>query len=106
MATKEKNYQIAVILTVPATTYKKALKVAGEVVESLQEDAGIGVELAMNFEYDNYGQRVLYLHPEKKPYRNNAKPSSIVPVGDGLLLKRPTLISGQRRGRIVFYRAI
>jgi len=63
----EKNYVIPILLTIPAASYEEAEKVAESVADNLSTDAGMGVEAVTSFEYDNDGQRVLYLHPEEEP---------------------------------------
>jgi hypothetical protein len=62
-----KDYVIPVLLTSPAESYQKALEQASDIVDGLNTDAGIGMEVEVNFEHDNIGQRVLYLHPEEDP---------------------------------------
>lgn len=62
-----KLYVIPVLLTNPAESYEEANSVAESTADNLATDAGIGVGVVSEFEYDNAGQRVLYLHPEDKP---------------------------------------
>ena len=62
-----KFYEFAIVVTIPADKYEDAVAEAEEVAENLGMDAGIGVSLELNYEHDNDGQRVLYLHPEDKP---------------------------------------
>ena len=62
-----KLYVIPVLLTIPAESYEEANSVAESTADNLATDAGIGVTLVTEFEYDNAGQRVLYLHPEDQP---------------------------------------
>lgn len=69
----EKNYVIPVLLTVPAESYDEALAQASDIVDGLNTDAGLGMEVEVNFEHDNIGQRVLYLHPEEDPDYEHTK---------------------------------
>lgn len=63
----EKMYVIPILVTIPAESYAEAMQEAEDLVEELGTDAGMGVEVARDFEHDNGGQRVLYLHPEDEP---------------------------------------
>jgi len=62
-----KAYTVAIILTIPAESYEEACSVADAVADNLSMDAGIGVLAILEYEYDNDGQRVLYLHSEDEP---------------------------------------
>lgn len=63
----EKVYEIAIVVSIPASTYEDALAQAEELAESMSTDAGMGVEAISSYEHDNDGQRVLYLHAEDDP---------------------------------------
>lgn len=63
----EKVFVIPLLLSIPAESYGEAMQEAEDLVEDLGVDAGMGVEVARDFEHDNHGQRVLYLHPEEDP---------------------------------------
>jgi len=69
----EKNYVIPVLLTVPAESYRQAVDQAIEMVDDLKIMAAASLEVEVNFEHDNIGQRVLYLHPEEDPDYENVK---------------------------------
>ena len=63
----DKEYVVAILVTIPAASYEAALKEAETMAENWSQDAGIGVEVVRDHEHDNDGQRVVYLHPEDKP---------------------------------------
>ena len=69
----QKYYSIPVILRIPADSYEDAVSTAiafnnqlGN-TDMLFDDCGIKGEVETDFEYDNDGQRVLYLHAENDP---------------------------------------
>lgn len=68
-----KDYVIPILLTVPAESYEEAVRQAVDIVDGINQDAGVGMEVEVNFEHDNIGQRVLYLHPEEDPDYENTK---------------------------------
>lgn len=57
------NFDIALILTVEADNYHKALKHADNLAEGVAAD-GENISAVFDYESDNDGQRVLYLHPD------------------------------------------
>ncbi|VVB77417.1 Uncharacterised protein [uncultured archaeon] len=66
----DKNYVVAILFTIPADSYEDALDQAESIIaEDVGVDAGIGVCVATDYEHDNTGQRVLYLHPENEPVK-------------------------------------
>jgi hypothetical protein len=62
MADKCKEYTIPLMLTVKATDFDDAMKVAGLVAQGLG-DTGENVYVPHSFELDNENQRVYYLPP-------------------------------------------
>lgn len=62
----DKLYEVAVILTIPAKTYKKAMTAALQIGHDLGIDEGVGVRVVVDYERDNDNQRVVYLDDEKK----------------------------------------
>jgi hypothetical protein len=68
----KKMYQIAVVLDVDATTYRAAMRKAEDAMGQcimLPAFESIAHRIIRDFEYDFEGQRVLYLHSEKKPLK-------------------------------------
>lgn len=62
----DKFYVVAVTMTIPADSYAEAVATATAVVDTMSDTAQ-GIEVVTDYEYDNDGQRVLYLHPENEP---------------------------------------
>lgn len=61
-----KTFQIPVVFYVEAKNYKQALEAAHEWADNAEElpEGADNVEVVTEFEHDEAGQRVLYLHPE------------------------------------------
>lgn len=63
-----KVYQIAMILSVPAESYEEACEAALELDDvDIASGSDITTKVELDYEHDNDGQRVLYLHPEEEP---------------------------------------
>lgn len=58
-------YDIAVILSIPATSYQEAMSIAHGIGDAIAIDASMGVDVVMDYQHDKQGQRVVYLHPEE-----------------------------------------
>ena len=54
------EYNVALVLTVSAETYQRALEQADEIAEGFVQD-GYNISAVIDYELDNDGQRVLYL---------------------------------------------
>jgi hypothetical protein len=69
----DKVYQIAMILSVSGDSYEEALDRAEKFNMQLAntnsefDDCDIELVVEHNYEHDNQGQRVLYLHSEEEP---------------------------------------
>jgi hypothetical protein len=63
----DKLYQVAVLLTVPASDYYDAIQVAEKVANKLTSYTPYNVEAVNYFERNKDGRRVLYLHNENEP---------------------------------------
>ena len=62
-------YQYAAIITVEASSYEEGLALANDVDIQGEPEGIISFEHVIEYEKDNEGQRVLYLHSEDKPLR-------------------------------------
>ena len=76
----DKMYEIAVILTIPAENYQAALTEALEIGDALSLDAGVGVEVVLDYERDNEDQRVVYLPNENNPSSEAEEEASSCPT--------------------------
>ena len=56
------SYDVALLVTVTAPTYEDALIEAENIADGLGQEE-VFVSAVLDYEYDNDGQRVLYLHP-------------------------------------------
>ena len=56
------TYDVALIVSIPADTYEEALNAAGHIAAGLGDTEELSVSAVLDYEYDNEGQRVLYLH--------------------------------------------
>jgi hypothetical protein len=66
----KRQYDIAIIATITARSYKTAMERAEKTAMAISgflEGEYDHTGVARNYEHDNEGQRVLYLHPEDKP---------------------------------------
>ncbi len=61
-----KKYDMALVLSVEAESYKQAERMAKYIAEGLGQEE-VNVSATFDYEHDNDGQRVLYLHPEDEP---------------------------------------
>ena len=61
-------FDLAIIVSVPAENYAEACKIGKHIAAGLGDSEQLSVSLEQNFEYDDEGQRVLYLHAENEPY--------------------------------------
>ena len=59
------EFDVAIVVTIEANTYDGALRIANNIAEGLEID-GETAEAITNYDHDNDGQRVLYLHPENQ----------------------------------------
>lgn len=60
------GYDVALIVTVNAATYHEALIEARHLAEGIALE-GENISAVLDYDYDNDGQRVLYLHSEDEP---------------------------------------
>ena len=69
----DKTYQIAIILSIPADSYEEALDRGERFNMQLCnsnpdfDDCDIEYVVEHNYEHDNQGSRIVYLHPEEEP---------------------------------------
>lgn len=63
----EDIYTVALLVSIPADNYEAALQEAEDMAEGLGIMEELSVSAVTDYEHDNEGQRVLYLHPEDKP---------------------------------------
>jgi hypothetical protein len=56
------RYDVALLISIDAPTYDDALRYADMVAEGIGQE-GENVSAVQDYDYDNDGQRVLYLHP-------------------------------------------
>lgn len=58
------EFDIALIVTIEADSYEKALLEAEDMAEGIGMTEEISCSAVIYYEHDNEGRRVLYLHPE------------------------------------------
>lgn len=58
------SYDVAIVVSLDSTSYGAALKAAQDLADSIHEDKRVGASAIIDYEHDNEGQRVLYLHNE------------------------------------------
>lgn len=59
------KFDLALLVTIEAATYAEAVREAHNLADGLGDTEELSVSLVLNFERDNEGQRVLYLHGDK-----------------------------------------
>jgi len=68
MSDKVKVWDVAAIITVQATSYDEAVSMVQDAAEHMLDgDEALQADVVTNYEHDNEGQRVLYLHAEDDP---------------------------------------
>lgn len=60
-------YDVALLVTIEADSYEEALGEARMLAEGVASAEELSCSAVLDYERDNEGQRVLYLHPEETP---------------------------------------
>ena len=69
----EKNYVMALLVKIPAVSFRKALATTHAVGIDLSRDGRLlSVSVPTDFDHDLDGQRVIYLHAEEEPEERNS----------------------------------
>ena len=63
----EPVFDIAIVVSVPAKNYGEALGIADNIAAGLGDTEQLSVSAVYDYEFDNEGQRVLYLHDPTQP---------------------------------------
>jgi hypothetical protein len=61
------RFDIPLLVTIEADTYAEAIREGHDLADGIGQTEELSVSVVLNFEHDNDGQRVLYLHPENEP---------------------------------------
>jgi hypothetical protein len=59
------RYDIALLVTIEAESYREALREASKLADGIADSDNIPVSAVMSYDIDNENQRILYLSPVK-----------------------------------------